>query len=133
MTHPNSDSSQTHTLGVFEGSNAQRCLLSLGCLTVLECEPPPVVFWFGREGGPSIDVSLVITAYEMVSPPYNVTMKGMFRKDLVLLYTRSHRRPESEFIFSNYNTSTRKGSVIVPVRYVDEIRKYLSGTATTVV
>jgi len=114
---------QTHTLRIIEGGNAQHCLLSLGCLTIIECKVPTVIFFVGREGGNSTDLSLIIRAYEIISPPYNVSMKGVFKTDRHVFHPAA--RGDREFIITNYNTSSRKGWIQIPKYYLPQILERL--------
>jgi len=120
-----------YSLRVVDGGNAQHCLLSLGCQTVLGCESPPVTFWVGREERKareereSIDLYLIITGYEIIEPPYKVSMKAIFETDLGVYRSGQEERGEREFIFTIYNTSSRKGWVQVPKRYLPKILEHL--------
>lgn len=116
-------STQTNTLRILEGGNAQHCLLSLGCLTIIECEAPTVTFFVGREERCSVDLSLIIRAYEIISPPYNVSMKAVFKTDRHVLHPIA--RVDREFIITNYNTSSRKGWIQIPEFYLPKILEHL--------
>ena len=116
---------QTHTLRVIEGGNAQLCLLSLGCLSILEWRAPTVVFWVGREERNAAQLRLIITAYEIIEPPYNVSMKAIFETDRGMLRLGSRFNEEKGFVFTNYNTRSRKGWVQVPKYYLPQILEHL--------
>ena len=54
----------------------------------------------------------------MIAPPHTVSMKAVFPNDCGMLYPGSRFRENVEFVFSNYNMSSRKGWVQIPKHYL---------------